>query len=78
MFVPYFQVLQAKFDDFKHRVEAGSERFNQCEDLAKKLIANESPYAAEIDRKKDSLGFVFNFFLIFFSFYSNLNIIRCF
>ncbi|RXG57046.1 Spectrin beta chain, non-erythrocytic 5 [Armadillidium vulgare] len=53
-------VLQAKFDDFKHRVEAGSERFNQCEDLAKKLIANESPYAAEIDRKKDSLGASWN------------------
>ncbi|XP_042865885.1 spectrin beta chain, non-erythrocytic 5-like isoform X7 [Penaeus japonicus] len=49
-------LLQAKFDDFKHRVEAGSERFNQCEELAKKLIANESPYAAEIERKQEQLS----------------------
>lgn len=49
-------LLQAKFDDFKHRVEAGSERFNQCEELAKKLIANESPYATEIERKQEQLS----------------------
>ena len=28
-------ILQAKFNDFKHRIEAGSERFNQCEELAR-------------------------------------------
>ncbi|XP_069954044.1 spectrin beta chain isoform X9 [Cherax quadricarinatus] len=49
-------LLQAKFDDFKHRVEAGSERFNQCDELAKKLIANESPYATEIERKQEQLS----------------------
>lgn len=49
------QLLQAKFDDFKHRVEAGSERFKQCDELAKKLIANESPYASEIERKQEQL-----------------------
>jgi spectrin beta len=36
-------VLQAKFDDLKHRIEAGAERFRQCEDLAQKLIATTMP-----------------------------------
>ncbi|KAF5273495.1 hypothetical protein FQA39_LY07512 [Lamprigera yunnana] len=45
-------ILQAKFDDFKHRVEAGSERFNQCEDLAQKLIVNENPYKNDIQNKQ--------------------------
>ncbi|XP_050686605.1 spectrin alpha chain-like [Eriocheir sinensis] len=49
-------LLQAKFDDFKHRVEAGSERFKQCDELAKKLIANESPYSSEIERKQELLS----------------------
>lgn len=49
-------VLQAKFNDFKHRIEAGSERFNQCEELAKKLIANESPYIHDIEKRQEQLG----------------------
>lgn len=49
-------VLQAKFDDFKHRIEAGSERFNQCEDLANKLIANDSPYIQDIEKRQEQLG----------------------
>lgn len=49
------QVLQNKFDDFKHRIEAGSERFAQCEELAMKLIANESPYSADIERRQEQL-----------------------
>ena len=36
-------------------MEAGSERFNQCDELAKKLIANENPYAADMDRRQDQL-----------------------
>ena len=43
------QVLQNKFDDFKHRIEAG------CEELAKKLIASESPYAADIECRQEQL-----------------------
>ena len=53
--VLFDQILQAKFDDFKHRVEAGSERFKQCDELAKKLIANESPYSSVIERKQEQL-----------------------
>lgn len=49
------QVLQNKFDDFKHRIEAGCERFSQCEELAKKLIASESPYAADIECRQEQL-----------------------
>ncbi|XP_066591797.1 spectrin beta chain, non-erythrocytic 5 isoform X2 [Prorops nasuta] len=49
-------ILQAKFNDFKHRIEAGSERFNQCEELARKLIANESPYIHEIEKRQEQLG----------------------
>lgn len=48
-------ILQNKFDDLKHRVEAGLERFNQCEELAKKLIANESPYIADIEKRQEQL-----------------------
>lgn len=49
-------ILQAKFNDFKHRIEAGSERFNQCEALAKKLITNESPYIQDIEKRQEQLG----------------------
>jgi len=52
------QVLQNKFDDFQHRIEAGSERFTQCEELAKKLIAIESPYAADIESQQEQLRWV--------------------
>ncbi|KAJ8972184.1 hypothetical protein NQ314_000314 [Rhamnusium bicolor] len=45
-------LLKAKFDDFKHRIEAGSERYRQCEDLAQKLISNESPYSSDIQKKQ--------------------------
>uniref|UniRef100_V5GNX9 Spectrin beta chain, non-erythrocytic 5 n=1 Tax=Anoplophora glabripennis TaxID=217634 RepID=V5GNX9_ANOGL len=45
-------LLKAKFDDFKHRIEAGSERYKQCEDLAQKLISNDSPYSSDIQKKQ--------------------------
>ncbi|XP_076313686.1 LOW QUALITY PROTEIN: spectrin beta chain, non-erythrocytic 5-like [Tachypleus tridentatus] len=48
-------VLLSKFNDYKHRVEAGSERFNQCEVLAKKLIAVESPYSEEVQSRQEQL-----------------------
>ncbi|XP_073969406.1 spectrin beta chain, non-erythrocytic 5 kst isoform X2 [Rhodnius prolixus] len=44
--------LQKKFDDLKHHVEAGAERFTQCEELANKLISNDSPYADEIEGRQ--------------------------
>ncbi|KAG8237742.1 hypothetical protein J437_LFUL016681 [Ladona fulva] len=50
-------ILQNKFEDFKHRIEAGSERFNQCEELAKKLIGNDSPYLGDIEKKQDHMSY---------------------
>ncbi|XP_052120778.1 spectrin beta chain, non-erythrocytic 1 isoform X4 [Frankliniella occidentalis] len=52
----HLQILQNKFDELKRSVEAGSERFNQCEELAKKLIANESPYIPDIEKRQVQLS----------------------
>ncbi|XP_037933014.1 spectrin beta chain, non-erythrocytic 5 isoform X1 [Teleopsis dalmanni] len=51
----HLQLLQNKFDDLKHRVEVGSDRVNQCEVLAKKLIDSESPYAADVEKRQEQL-----------------------
>ncbi|XP_034253991.1 spectrin beta chain, non-erythrocytic 1 isoform X5 [Thrips palmi] len=52
----HLQILQNKFDELKRSVEAGSERFNQCEELAKKLIANDSPYIPDIEKRQAQLS----------------------
>ncbi|CAK1587955.1 unnamed protein product [Parnassius mnemosyne] len=49
-------ILRSKFDELRHRVESGAERFNQCEELAKKLLASDSPYIADIERRQEALG----------------------
>lgn len=49
------QVLQSKFDDLKHRVDAGTDRFNQCNEFSKKLLASESPYTADIEKSQEQL-----------------------
>lgn len=48
-------MLQNKFDDLKHRVETGSKRFKQCEDLANKLVANDSEYTSEIEKRQEEI-----------------------
>lgn len=48
-------MLQNKFDDLKHRVETGSKRFQQCEDLANKLISNDSEYTSEIEKRQEEI-----------------------
>ncbi|XP_076359799.1 spectrin beta chain, non-erythrocytic 5 kst [Tachypleus tridentatus] len=48
-------LLQSKFDDFRHRIEAGSERYNQCEELCRKLTAVESPYTGELIQRQEHL-----------------------
>lgn len=53
-----FQLLQSKFDDLKHRVDAGAERFNQCNEFAKKLLATESPYISDIEKSEEQLRLV--------------------
>jgi spectrin beta len=52
----FFQLLQARFDDFRHRIQGGAERFKNCEELARKLRANEGPQAADIENKQTQLG----------------------
>lgn len=42
----------------KHRVDSGAERLNQCNEFAKKLLASESPYIADIEKSQDQLRFV--------------------
>ncbi|XP_037875801.1 spectrin beta chain isoform X2 [Bombyx mori] len=49
-------ILRSKFDELRHRVESGAERFNQCEELAKKLLASESPYIEDIEKRQEALG----------------------
>lgn len=51
----HLQLLQNKFDDLKHRVEVGSDRVNQCEVLAKKLIDTESSYANDVEKRQEQL-----------------------
>lgn len=60
IFLYILQLLQNKFDDLKHRVEAGADRFNQCEELAKKLIAGESPNTFVIEKRQNQLRFSAN------------------
>ncbi|KAF9407356.1 hypothetical protein HW555_012597, partial [Spodoptera exigua] len=50
------KILRSKFDELRHRVESGAERFNQCEELAKKLLATESPYIGDIEKRQEALG----------------------
>ncbi|XP_053623069.1 spectrin beta chain, non-erythrocytic 2 isoform X2 [Plodia interpunctella] len=49
-------ILRSKFEELRHRVESGAERFNQCEELAKKLLASDSPHIADIERRQEALG----------------------
>ncbi|XP_074649217.1 spectrin beta chain-like isoform X2 [Tubulanus polymorphus] len=48
--------LQKKFDEFKLSIDTGSERIQECDQLASKLIANNSPYADEIEDRQNELG----------------------
>ncbi|XP_045506256.1 spectrin beta chain, non-erythrocytic 1 [Colias croceus] len=49
-------VLRSKFEELRHRVESGAERFSQCEELAKKLLASNSPYIGDIEKRQEALG----------------------
>ncbi|XP_050313156.1 spectrin beta chain, non-erythrocytic 1 isoform X2 [Anthonomus grandis grandis] len=48
-------LLKSKFDELKHRIEVGQERYKQCEALAQKLLNNESPYSSDIQNKQNQL-----------------------
>ncbi|XP_059484234.1 spectrin beta chain, non-erythrocytic 2 isoform X2 [Neocloeon triangulifer] len=49
-------LLQARFDDFRHRLQGGAERFKLCEELARKLKSIEGPVSADIESKQTQLS----------------------
>lgn len=51
----HLQILQNKFDDIKHHVESGTDRYNKCIEFGKKLINNDSPYSSDIETRQDQL-----------------------
>ncbi|XP_055694009.1 spectrin alpha chain, non-erythrocytic 1 isoform X2 [Lutzomyia longipalpis] len=51
----HLQVLQNKFDDLKHHIESGTERYKQCIESGRKLLNNESPYSAAIEKRQEEL-----------------------
>ncbi|XP_065345561.1 spectrin beta chain, non-erythrocytic 1 isoform X4 [Cloeon dipterum] len=49
-------LLQARFDDFRHRIQGGAERFKFCEELARKLKLAEGPVATDVENKQTQLS----------------------
>lgn len=68
--------MKNKFDDLKHRIEVGAERFNQCEEFAKKLIGGDSPYVAEIEKRQEQLRYTFEVFTKMLDVHKLLDILR--
>lgn len=56
----HLQVIQKKFSEFQLAVEAGTERYNQCEKMASKLVENKSPYASTIVARQEQIQSVSN------------------
>ena len=54
-----FQVIANKFSEFQLSIDAGQERFNQCEKLATKLIDKKSPYSRQILERQEHIRSVF-------------------
>ncbi|XP_069119024.1 LOW QUALITY PROTEIN: spectrin beta chain-like [Argopecten irradians] len=51
----YLVILRNRFDEFKRSIEAGGERFNQCERLAKTLLEDNIPYREQVEERQDQL-----------------------
>ncbi|XP_033735465.1 spectrin beta chain, non-erythrocytic 5-like isoform X2 [Pecten maximus] len=51
----YLVILRNRFDEFKRSIEAGGERFNQCERLAKTLLEDNVPYREQVEERQDQL-----------------------
>ncbi|XP_055716451.1 spectrin alpha chain, non-erythrocytic 1 isoform X5 [Phlebotomus papatasi] len=51
----HLQELQNKFDDLKHHIESGTDRYKQCIESGRKLLNNESPYSAAIEKRQEEL-----------------------
>ena len=55
---PPLQILRSKFDEFKRKVEAGTERFNRCERQAKYLIEDRGSHTDEVIDRQDKVRLV--------------------
>uniref|UniRef100_A0A6B2E568 Putative beta chain spectrin n=1 Tax=Phlebotomus kandelakii TaxID=1109342 RepID=A0A6B2E568_9DIPT len=53
----HLQELQNKFDDLKHHIESGTDRYKQCIESGRKLLNNESPYSAAIEKRQEELDY---------------------
>ncbi|KAH9509152.1 hypothetical protein Btru_049222 [Bulinus truncatus] len=51
----HLELLRSKFDEFKRKVEARTERFNQCERLAKYLIDDRGPHTKEVTARQENI-----------------------
>ncbi|XP_070576983.1 spectrin beta chain, non-erythrocytic 5-like isoform X4 [Ptychodera flava] len=51
----HLEMLEQKFDDFKRKVDAGGERYAQCEELARQLIEDQHPESPIIAEKQEAL-----------------------
>ncbi|XP_067682927.1 spectrin beta chain, non-erythrocytic 5-like isoform X3 [Haliotis asinina] len=56
----HLQILKSKFEEFKRKVEAGSERFNRCERLAKWLLDDKGPHTVQVQQRQEHLRDAWN------------------
>ncbi|XP_059148013.1 spectrin beta chain, non-erythrocytic 2-like isoform X3 [Physella acuta] len=51
----HLEILRSKFDEFKRQVEARTERFQNCERLAKYLIDDRGPHTKDVTDRQESI-----------------------
>ncbi|BFZ07506.1 hypothetical protein BsWGS_10543 [Bradybaena similaris] len=51
----HLEILRSKFDEFKRTIEAGTERFNMCEKLAKYIIDDRGPHTKDVVARQEQL-----------------------
>ncbi|KAK7105089.1 spectrin beta chain, non-erythrocytic 5-like isoform X3 [Littorina saxatilis] len=56
----HLQILKNKFDEFKRGVEAGTERFNACERMAKYLLEDRGTHTAQVQERQEQLRDAWN------------------
>ncbi|XP_071162084.1 spectrin beta chain-like isoform X8 [Mytilus edulis] len=56
----HLQILRNRFDEFRRTVEAGTERYNRCERLAKWLLEDNTPYEDVVKERQEQLREAWN------------------
>lgn len=54
------QILRNRFDEFKRTVDAGTERFNRCERLAKWLLEDKTQYEDQVKERQGHLRYCYS------------------